>query len=567
MGIQTYKITPPFKKLAVLFTLFLLLVSHSAALAQNYSFEVPELYIDVYWNEDGTSSLDYYFLFKNDSGASPIDFVDVGVPNENYDLGSVYAEVNGVALSDIEASPYVKPGVAVGLGSNAIQPGESGRVRVYIARVNDVLYPDDQDQGYASGVFGNSFFGSDFTHGTTDMTVTFHLPPGVQPDEPRWHSAPSGFPAQPETGLDDKGRVTYTWHNPQASPSKQYTFGSSFPSSYVPESAIVRPPSFNWGGLLASLFWPFLCIGIVILGIFISLRNNRRRKLAYLPPKVTIEGHGIKRGLTAVEAAILMEQPLDKLLTMILFGVLKKNAAHVTKQDPLEVVAEQPLPEGLNPYEEQFLAAFKLPVGTKRRKEMQDMVVALVRSVGEKMKGFSRKETIAYYQDIIKRAWNEVQAANTPEVQAEKLGELMEWTMLDKDYEDRSKDVFRQGPVYVPVWWPRYDPTFGRPSPSPSTKPASLPTPVGGSRPSLPTLPGAEFAASVVGGIQNFSSNVVGNITEFTGGITRVTNPPPPPPPSSSGSRRSSGGGGSSCVCACACACAGCACACAGGGR
>jgi len=30
------------------------------------------------------------------------------------------------------------------------------------------------------------------------------------------------------------------------------------------------------------------------------------------PPKISIEGHGIKRGLTAVEAAILMEEPLDR---------------------------------------------------------------------------------------------------------------------------------------------------------------------------------------------------------------------------------------------------------------
>ena len=44
---------------------------------------------------------------------------------------------------------------------------------------------------------------------------------------------------------------------------------------------------------------------------------------------------GIKRGLTAVESAILLEQPMDKILTMILFAVIKKGAATVTKRDPL----------------------------------------------------------------------------------------------------------------------------------------------------------------------------------------------------------------------------------------
>ena len=65
--------------------------------------------------------------------------------------------------------------------------------------------------------------------------------------------------------------------------------------------------------------------------------SNSRRKRQYLPPKISIEGHGIKRGLTAVEAAILLEEPLDKIMTMILFSVIKKNAAEVITRDPLEI--------------------------------------------------------------------------------------------------------------------------------------------------------------------------------------------------------------------------------------
>ena len=81
-------------------------------------------------------------------------------------------------------------------------------------------------------------------------------------------------------------------------------------------------------------------VGMPIYGVI----QGQRRKLNYLPPKVSIEGHGIKRGLTAVEAAILMEQPLDKMMTMILFGVIKKGAAEVVTRDPLELAfaKEQP---------------------------------------------------------------------------------------------------------------------------------------------------------------------------------------------------------------------------------
>ena len=135
----------------------------------------------------------------------------------------------------------------------------------------------------------------------------------------------------------------------------------------------------------------------------------------------------------------------------------------------------------------------------------------------------------------------------------------MGWTMLDRDFDRRTQDVFRTGPVFVPIWWGRYDPGWTR---TQTSAPRSIPTGGGrgGSAPSFPSLPGGAFAASVVTGIQNFSGNVVGNISDFTSAVTNKTNPVPK---SSSGSYRS--GGGSSC--ACACACAGCACACAGGGR
>ena len=532
----------------------------SQAAAATYSFSLDQANVHVYWNEDGSMSLAYQLRFSNDAFASPIDYVDLGLPNSNFDVNGIRAEVDGAAVFDISASGYQGSGVgvAIGLGERSIQPGRSGTVIVYVERIWNVLYEDSQSDEYASAVFSPTWFGSEYVHGTTDYTVTFHLPPGITAEEPRWHAAPAGWPAEPETGFDQDGRIIYTWHNPSANGHTRYQFGASFPKKYVPASAVANPSIWQTLGISADAVFSFLCcggFGAFFLGIVVfSVRGAQKRKLQYLPPKIAIEGHGIKRGLTAVEAAILLEQGMDKVLSMILFGVIKKGAAEVVKRDPLEIKVSRPLPENLHPYEVKFLEAFEESSPASRRRELQLMMVDLVKTVSNKMKGFSRRETVAYYRDITRRAWAEVEAANTPEVKSEKFDQALEWTMLDKDYEDRTREVFHGRPVIIPTWWHRYDPAFGRPMSTPQT--VSAP----GGQISLPHLPGSDFAASMVNGMQNFSANVVGNLTEFTSTITEKTNPIPV--------TKSSGGGRSgACACACACACAGCACACAGGGR
>lgn len=547
--------------LSILLIFTLLLLIPSPATAQSYSFQVPKLTVDAYWNSDGTLSLDYIYVFVNDPSGHIIDYVDLGLPNSNYYDSNITAFVDGNQVYDISSSGFQGQGsygVAIGLGQYSINPGSTGTVRAHVENISGVLYKDSQDNNYASAVLKPAYFISSVVSGKTDMTVTFHLPPGVKPEEPKWHAAPAGFPSEPVTGVDDQGQVTYSWQNANANEFTQYEFGASFPKSYVPASVIVTVNPFaGFGKFISAAIFPILCIGGFIAIVVAGLSSNNRRKSQYLPPKISIEGHGIKRGLTAVEAAILLEEPLDKIMTMILFSVIKKNSAEVISRDPLEIKVNQPLPEDLQSYEKDFLNAFQKS-GSDRRKELRDMVVSLVRSVSEKMKGFSRQETIAYYRDITKRAWEQVEAANTPEVKSQKYEEVMEWTMLDKNYGDRTQDVFRNTPVFVPTWWGHYDPGFG----GGASKPSAAPVSTGGG---IPRVPGTDFATSMTTGVQAFSSKVVGNINEFTSSITSITNPAPKVSTSTyKGGGGFSGGGHS---CACACACAGCACACAGGGR
>lgn len=554
--------------IAILLLFIFLIVSPYNSSAQSYYFAVDQLTANVYWNNDGTTSIDYVFVFTNQPGAHAIDYVDVGLPTPYFNESSISADVDGIIITDISQSGYEGSGygVAIGLGEYAIQPGETGTVHVSIGEVKNVIYPDSKNKEYVSAVFSTTWFGSEYITGTTNVTVTYHFPQGVQPDEPRWHTPAKGFPNKPVTGFDSDGRITYSWNNPQATADQAYKFGASFPANYVPEETVVHPSIWQILGIsFSSIMNCVFCssfLGFAGLWIFGVIRKVRKQKLNYLPPKISIEGHGIKRGLTAIEAAVLLEQPMDKILTMILFSTIKKGAAKVTSQEPLEIDVLDPLPENLRPYEKQFLEAMKKDKPSKRRQLLQETMIDLVKTVTKNMKGFSYKETVAYYKNIVDRAWKQVETATTPHVKSEKYDKVMEWTMLDDDYEDRTKDIFRSGPVIIPTWWSRYNPNYGRSSvpasPTRSAAPASMPTPGGRGVP-MPTLPGAMFAASIANGVQGFSSSVLGNLTSFTEGITNKTNPAPV-------SRGYSGGGGGG-SCACACACAGCACACAGGGR
>ena len=559
------------KKTAAFLIIIFLLIIPTSALAQSYYFHVEKETVHVYWEDDGTLDLIYEFVFVNQPEGHAIEYVDVGLPNSNFSTNDISADINGQALSYISRSDYEGSGsgVAIGLESLAIPPGGRGTVRVFINGIDGVLFPDTEADDYASAVFGLTYFGSEYVTGSTDMIVTFHLPPGVKPEEPRWHNAPSGFSTTPITGMDNQDQITYTWRNPDGDISKQYKFGASFPLSYVPASAVTKPSLWQQLGISPEAVSSLLCVGgfllLIVVIVVVSVKSSNKRKMKYLPPKIRIEGHGIKRGLTAIEAAILLERPADKIFTMILFSLLQKNAVTVLSQDPLKLEFSDPLPENLRKYETQFIKAFKNESSRVRKTELQDLMIALIKSVGKKMEGFSHRESVRYYEDIIKRAWKQVEDADTPEVKSEKFNDHMGWTMLDGDFEDKTQDVFRRGPVYLPMWWNRYDPGYARtttagPS-SPKTAAPSSRTTGGGA---LPNLPGGDFAASMATGISNFSSNVVGNITDFTNRISQKTNPVPKPT-SSGRSGWSSGGGGSSC--ACACACAGCACACAGGGR
>ncbi|MBT3321127.1 MAG: hypothetical protein HN392_02470 [Anaerolineae bacterium] len=253
-----------------LFIVFMLVFSLTTnVFAQSYSLELTQETIHVYWDADGTMSLDYSLLFKNNPDALTIDFVDIVLPDNNYIISEISAEIDGHALSVEENFQGKGPGIAVDLGEYAIPAGESGLVHVTIGQIENVLNPDT-DADYASAIFNTTWYGSQYMTGNTDLTVIFHLPSGVPTEEIRAHlpSDEWGGNSEAEKSVDEAGRVTYTWHDEKANGHTQYAFGASFPKSYVPASAIVEPASEEVTAFsLSPIIYAPVLVFFVVIGL------------------------------------------------------------------------------------------------------------------------------------------------------------------------------------------------------------------------------------------------------------------------------------------------------------
>ncbi len=536
-------------------TLFLLVWLTSLAplsLSQDYRFAVPRNLSWVVIDFQGQATVHYRLTFSCQPEGKAIDVVDIGLPNDSYLLESAEATIGGQRLEDIRISEYVKPGVEVHLGERAIGPGDSATLAFSI-KLRRLLHRDDRDTQYASFKFSPTWFGSDYVVGATHLECHFVFPPGVSPEEPRYHDIKFT-----SSWYDSAvGAPVYRWVIENARPDSRYDFGASFPARYVEASSIPRPP-----GPVAKFFLAIVgAVAAVItfllatvffwlpaIFIFTVIRAARNRRLKYMPPVVSIEGAGVRRGLKPPEAAILLEMPLDRVMVLLLFGLVKKGALAVLARQPKLRLRVLDPTQATESYETAFIKAIDKD-GSVSLDAMQRLAVDMVNSVREKMRGYSHRDTVKYYKQVVRQSWDEAKMAAGPEERSKVLEENFDWMTMDHDYRTRVRDYYGTGQYYRPRWWPAY---YGA-----GRLPAEAPPPSDNLR---VKMPGPALAEALDSDRITLSPGLVGDLGKFTSKVTEVTNPVPV----SSGS---SGGTGGRSSCACACACAGCACACAGGGR
>ncbi|NBD35481.1 MAG: hypothetical protein GVY30_05730, partial [Chloroflexi bacterium] len=367
------KMKKTLRRIALIPVIVLLLtLVGNPTLAQSYSFAVPQMQMQVYVQPDASIRIVYDITFDN--YGSPIDIVDIGTPNDNYDISNMSASIDGVPLTDIRTSEYIDTGVEVHLDDQEIGRGEQGTLHFEFTMPN-MVYQDTTDKEQASLQITPTWFDSELVQGTTHLQLAIHIPEGVEPDEVVYQK-------QEFTNkviFDD--RVVAIWEWPETKITKEHLVGVSFPKRVmqnVIEMNIFQLTNkwltdnpmiylmlgvFNVA-LLSFLFFRFtggtgctvyvLLLGgaifvfvigplmvlfsiplLIVLVIFnettLRKRMGKRKKRTYLPAIAEVEGGGIKRGLTAPEAAIIMEMPLNKVLTLVIFGLLEKGVLEQVK--------------------------------------------------------------------------------------------------------------------------------------------------------------------------------------------------------------------------------------------
>jgi hypothetical protein len=277
---------------------------------------------------------------------------------------------------------------------------------------------------------------------------------------------------------------------------------------------------------------------------------------------------------------------LNKVLTLIIFGLLEKGIIHEVERTPLVVevspeykvasldsvkkrrkqrlnVAQQ-FGVVVRSYEHYFLDLIEKQESDPVHKiNFNKPMASLIRSTADRMKGFDLSDTQDYYKKIISKAMKEAKSIGEIPERERYLDRHLQWLLLDDDYPDI---LSTRRYMYRPVWV------------RPFTSSDRIGTPTLTPRSSGPSYGGRTSTTDVAASFAGWSQNTMGDMASAIspgflqvkgasgavnlGGVDKVTGDIFKALTTSSGS--GSGSGGS---CACACAGCACACACAGGGR
>ena len=503
----------------------------------------------IWIQQDGSIDLLYNMSITLTSG-NDINWISIGQPNYDFTIGQAVDQYgNNLETSDISTSGDYKARV------DLYHPLEAGET-IWFTLTTNVAKMIFEDQIY-QGNDGMQFTLSWFDASIEDLRIAIVLPPGISQTE-----VSTGEVLWSNT-FQEENRLVIYWEKQNSFPNERFSVAVSYPKQ---EGWISYTESDDglFGFFDFFIYFIIFCAIAAIIGVVIILTKGKQN---YLKPTIGIESLGIRRGLTAVEASYMLDIKPPKIVTEILYSLLKKRAIWVQSTKPslkfsIQKQFQDKTGTRKNPlryYEIDFLKAIKED-GALDEKKLAQTVMFLRSTVEKKMKGYCRKDTITYYKKIVDKAWSQVKAAQTPQLASQAYDEQLLWLFLDPKIQDKTQNIFQNqtfnpNPMWFWYWYSTGDYQSKYPNRSITKPPTSTQKP--------PSIPGADFANNIATAIENSANNIVINLEKFANSILP---PPPKPKTSRQPARRSSGCVCACAACACACACVSCACACAGGG-
>jgi len=510
----------------IFFTMMMIMIVPGDAAGADYDFDLMREEATVKIRTDGQADITYAFEFLNYGNG--LDVVDVGMPNEHYRTGTAkahlktYDQIGNImknkTITSIRTSEFVNPGVEVHINAGS----DHKVVLEFSITCGRMVWESPNNKDMASVEFRPTWFGSQYQRGDTkDLIVNIILPETV-PDLTYTAWQNREWDEQEQT--NDGWKLTWYWgsQSPWAIERGNCDVGVAFDKQYVDKYYVETfwMKLTEWiksvCTLLCSLSYILIPLSVVVGVLVFSLRKNKD----YFRPGISMPGAGPRTGLTAPEAAMVMELPLNKVLAFILYGMIKKGALSQKSLDP-PMFRWEDKKLLTHPYETDVFDALEMD-GTFSTKQLEEALVEMVKATEKKLTGFSQRKTKQYYKRIVDQAWENVKLSQDPDALEAALIKNDEWLPLANDFDKRMDlHVF---PIFI------HHPSYGGR--------ASGSYQVGG------------MARAYVANINTLSKNVVSSTSKITSHVVNTLHPP-----SSGGSSGGFSGGG--CACACACACAG----------
>ncbi|MGI6619996.1 MAG: hypothetical protein ACOX35_00905 [Bacillota bacterium] len=536
----------------VLATLILCLaICPSTALAA-FRYSIPKQQDQLTINEDGSVGLVRYFEFavaENSSDAGTE--IWIGLPTSRTAVSSVTDNQGNEVSFETRISGGEYTLILTGFGP--IKPGTSKGFAVE-ALIPDFLFPDSHNEEYVTMKYIPGWWSSEVD--VQDIAVI--LPGAVEKEEIRTGTREWDGIAQTESGA-----YVVTWHFENLGPNEKVSVNIGFPGKYVAlaakqepgplipseEDPFVRSP----GSSHSDGLWIGIAFAVLAVAFLISIAIAVSRREEYTPPSISMEGIGVNETLSPAEVSVLLRQPPEKTMTLLLFSLIKKGKVQVVSDDPLRLCIRDEA--DLSEVERLFVDAVDPNTGEPDQTKLVAVFRYLATSVNEKMKPYCRKDTEAFYRGRIAALWDEVRNADTPELKLEKLDRNLLWLIQDEEQFKAAKNMFKAGQdggkqaSWYPTWWllgfPRVTPYAG-----------------------FYWWPMMMYRSytGISSGITEGNEHKYREVEESVFAPARSVVSRPISGGKGSGTRHHGGFTPPSCACACACVSCACACACAGGG-